>query len=63
VCSVRDEELLRLRKFRKIDALFDRHKLNLAAFKEALPEHGYHNEHKNSFWLCLKRFVGIYFRA
>ncbi len=63
VCSVRDEALLRLRKFNKIDALFDRHKISISALLGALPEHGYHAEHKNSFWLCLKRFVGIYFRS
>ncbi len=63
VCNVRDDELLRLRNFKKIDMLFDRHKLNLSALNEALPEHGYHAEHKNSFLLCLKRFVGVYFRA
>ncbi len=63
ICNVRDETLAKLRKFKKIDTLFDCHKINLAAFTEALPEHGFHAEHKNSFLLCLKRFVGVYFRA
>jgi hypothetical protein len=63
VCNIRDETLSKLRKFKKVDMLFDRHKINLATFTQALPEHGHHNEHKNSFWLCLKKFVGVYFRA
>lgn len=63
VCSVRDEELLKLRKLRRIDNVLEKHKISLSAFHSALPEHGFHAEHKNSFLLCLKRFVGVYFRA
>jgi len=63
VCNIRDEDLLKLKKLKKIDDFFARHKINLATFTQALPEHGHHAEHRNSFWLCLKRFVEVYFRA
>ncbi|MEM2916504.1 MAG: hypothetical protein QXT19_04065 [Candidatus Woesearchaeota archaeon] len=63
VCNVRDEDLARLKKFKKIDALFDRHKISIPSILSALPQHGHHAEHKNSFLLCLKRFVELYFRA
>ncbi|MEM4240314.1 MAG: hypothetical protein QXK08_03930 [Candidatus Woesearchaeota archaeon] len=62
VCNVRDEDLRRLKKFKKIDALFDRHKISIPSILSALPENSYHAEHKNSFWLCLRRFVRVYFR-
>jgi hypothetical protein len=62
VCNICDESIAKLKKFKKIDTLFDRHKINLETFTHALPEHGHHAEHKNSFLLCLKRFVGVYFR-
>ncbi len=63
VCNMRDGELQKLMKLKKIDGLFEKHKISLSTFLQALPEHGHHNEHKNSFWLCLKRFVGVYFRG
>ena len=62
VCNIRDGELPKLIKLKKIDSLFEKHKISLDTFTQALPEHGHHPEHKNSFLLCLKRFVGVYFR-